>query len=144
MGMEDINQLMQRAQAEAARKLAIDRAKEAEAEEAGAEVEVDIELPSGTGILQVVKRQGRWRCYLADQRIRSGDELDVYVNATIGWVRGRLQWARSPHTPPSIRVGAEHPTAEGRDGGPLNLGEIELQLPEEALCRWPVASKDAS
>jgi hypothetical protein len=136
MGVDDINVLMARAQAEAARKLAIERAQQAEAGDDDDEP-LDIELPSGTGILQVNRRQGHWRCYLAGERIRSGDELEVYVNHTVGWVRGRLQWARSPHTPPSIRLGAEHPEARGRDGEPLNLGEIELLLPEEALCRWP-------
>jgi len=138
--MEDINVLMARAQAEAARKLAIERAR-AEEEAAARAAPVEIELPQGTGLLTVEKRQGRWRCYLAGERIRSGDELEVYLDDQLGWIRGRLQWARSPHTPPSIRRPITHPSATGRDGAPQNLGEVELQLPEDAVCRWPEPSE---
>jgi len=134
--MEDINVLMARAQAEAARKAAIRRAEERDRDE-GASDGADIDLPSGTGVLTVEKRQGRWRCYLAGERIRSGDQLDVYLDAQLGWVRGRLHWGRSPHTPPSVRRQIVHPTATGRDDEPMNLGEVELQLPEDAVCRWP-------
>ena len=137
--MDDINRLISEAQAAAARDAAIRRERErqdalddAAAAEAPATGDV-----GGVGILEVARRQGRWRSNLAGHRIRSGEALDVYVNPAVGWVRGVLFWARSPHTPPSVRVAAYHPEARGRDGEPLVLGEVELLLPEEAVCRWP-------
>jgi hypothetical protein len=145
--MEDINALLNEAQAAAAREAAIRRDREQrEAREAWEAEQDAIAAAAATapasgaiGVLTVERQQGQWRCSLAGERIRSGQEVEVYVNAVVGWVRGRLFWARSPHTPPSIRVTSHHPDARGPDGRPLEIGEIELQLPEDAVCRWPPA-----
>lgn len=139
MAADDINELMQRAQAEAARAAAIRLARQVPGDRTEAEPEVppvaqEPVAPTGTGLLTVEKRQGRWRCFLAGERIRSGDPLEVYVNAQVGWVRGRLIWGRTPHTPPAVRIDAQHPSSADA------LGEFELQLPEDAVCRWPDAS----
>lgn len=139
--MQDINVLMVKAQAEAARRQAMRQASDAERDDQVV-ASPDVILPEGTGVLTVEKRQGRWRCYLAGERIRSGDAFEVYVDETVGWLAGRLHWGRGPHTPPSLRRPVTHPTEVGRDGEPLNLGEVELLLPEDAVCRWPEAPPD--
>lgn len=143
--MDDINKMLNEARAAAAREQARRYQEEraqamaawVEAPEAAAEEPTPEPVSSGVGVLEVARRQGRWRCYLDGRRIRSGEALEVYVNPQVGWVAGTLQWARSPHTPPSIRVQVTHPEARGDRGERQLLGEMELLLPEDAVCRWP-------
>jgi hypothetical protein len=87
--------------------------------------------PAGAGALKLERRQGEWRYYLDDQRVRVGAELELYLNEAIGWVRGTFQWGRRNVSPPTLRVPVTHPV----DGAPL--GEAELSLPDEAVLRWP-------
>ena len=88
--------------------------------------------PVGTGPLVLVKRQGEWRYTLCDQRIRSGDAVEFYVDPRVGWVRGTFQWGRRNTSVPTIRVPVVHP-----DDASRVLGEMEVGLPDGALCRWP-------
>ena len=88
--------------------------------------------PVGTGPLVLVKRQGEWRYTLCDQRIRSGDAVEFYVDPRVGWVRGTFQWGRRNTSAPTIRVPVVHP-----DDASRVLGEMEVGLPDGALCRWP-------
>jgi hypothetical protein len=141
--MDDINDLLNEAKAAAARRAAIEREsalmKARESGEANviAERPADANAPTGQGLLTVERRQGQWRCYLAGERIRSGDPVEVYLNDAIGWVSGRLLWGRRPNTPPSVRIDATDPHRIDGEGKPLSIGEIELLLPEDAVCRWP-------
>lgn len=149
--MDDINDLLNEAKAAAARRAAIEREAamlaerkrlEEEGDEAAETAEAaDATSQPGQGALTVERRQGQWRCYLAGERIRSGEALEVYVNATIGWVRGNLLWGRRPTTPPSVRIEATDPHRIDADGRPEPLGEFELLLPEDAVCRWPKESE---
>lgn len=88
--------------------------------------------PTGTGRLTMERRQGEWRYYLCDQRIRVGEPLEFYVDARIGWVRGTFQWGRRNTAPPTIRVPVAHP-----DDPAAFVGEMVVSLPDDALCRWP-------
>ena len=88
--------------------------------------------PAGVGPLVLAKRQGEWRYTLCDQRIRSGDAVEFYVDPRVGWVRGSFQWGRRTTSPPTIRVPVVHP-----DDASRVLGEMEVGLPDGALCRWP-------
>jgi len=140
--MDDINDLLNEAKAAAARRAAIEREQALRAAREEGEPPVVAErspepAPSGEGLLTVERRQGQWRCYLAGERIRSGEAIEVYVNPTVGWVRGQLLWGRRPTTPPSIRIPATDPHRIDPSGSPLSIGEFELLLPEDAVCRWP-------
>jgi hypothetical protein len=143
--MDDINELLNEVKAAAARRAAIER--EAAMLEARAQGEAPlvaepepVQRSSAEGPLTVERRQGQWRCYLAGERIRSGESLEVYVNSDIGWVRGKLLWGRRPTSPPTVRVDATDPHRIDPDGRPAPMGEFELLLPEDAVCRWPEAS----
>ena len=132
--MDDFNRLMQQSRRQQARdqqaKLdadAVDRAA------APPEPEEPPEAPAGAGRLVLERRQGEWRYYLAGNRIRGGDPVEVYVDARIGWVRGRFQWGRRNTSPPSVRVRCYHP-----EDPTVFLGELDLGLPSDAICRWPV------
>ena len=79
--MDDINELLNEVKAAAARRAAIEReaAMLAEREQREAEEEAEAPAPEpaaappGQGALTVERRQGQWRCYLAGERIRSGE-----------------------------------------------------------------------
>jgi len=142
--MDDINELLNEAKAAAARRAAIARetALQAEREQPSPDDDTstrpeDATTEPGEGQLTVERRQGQWRCYLGGDRIRSGEALEVYLNQQVGWVRGKLLWGRRPTTPPSIRVEATDPHRIDADGQPRPMGEFELSLPEDAVCRWP-------
>ena len=88
--------------------------------------------PVGTGRLILERRQGEWRYYLAEQRVRVGMALEFYVDPRIGWVRGAFHWGRRNTSPPTLRVPMYHP-----DDASVQVGEMEVSLPESALLRWP-------
>jgi len=143
--MDDINELLNEVKAAAARRAAIER--ESALIEARAQGEVSVVAEpvakvraANEGILTVERKQGQWRCFLGGERIRSGETFEVYVNEAIGWVRGKLHWGRRPTTPPAMRLDATDPHRIDDNGLPMPLGEFELALPEDALCRWPLAT----
>lgn len=91
--------------------------------------------PSGAGKLSLQRRQGEWRYYLGEHRVRVGDVLEFYLDPKTGWVRGIFQWGRRNTSPPTIRLVLRHP-----DAADLFLGEAVVSLPEEAILRWPEES----
>jgi hypothetical protein len=130
--MDDFNKRMQDANRQGARaQQARVEADQAE-KRAAADDRERREPPSGAGRLVLERRQGEWRYYLGEHRIRGGDAVEFYVDARVGWVRGRFQWGRRHTTPPSIRVRGYHP-----DDPTAFLGELDVSLPPDAICRWP-------
>jgi hypothetical protein len=93
---------------------------------------VDKPPPSGTGRLVLERRQGEWRYYLAEQRVRVGMPLEFFVDARIGWVRGAFHWGRRNTSPPLLRVPLFRP-----DDPQVQTGEMEVSLPDGAILRWP-------
>lgn len=88
--------------------------------------------PAGAGRLTLEKRQGEWRYYLCEHRIRVGDPIEFHVDARLGWVRGTFQWGRRNTAPPTVRVPVTHP-----DDPTSFVGEMVVSLPDDAICRWP-------
>lgn len=88
--------------------------------------------PSGTGRLVLERRQGEWRYYLCDVRIRVGDPIEFHVDPRVGWLRGTFQWGRRNTSAPTIRVPITRP-----DDPAAVVGEMEVSLPDDAICRWP-------
>jgi hypothetical protein len=133
--MDDLNRRMM----EARRAQALqDRAKlEAEAEAKAAQREEEDEradkpAPAGAGKLRLERRQGEWRYYLGEHRVRVGQELEFFVSREVGWVRATFQWGRRNTSPPSLRLVVRHP-----DDDTLFLGEAVISLPDDAVLRWP-------
>ena len=131
--MDDFNKRMQQALRQTAREQQGRVEADMAEKRAAADSLEQREAPSGTGRLVLERRQGEWRYYLGGHRIQGGDAVDFYVNAASGWVRGRFQWGRRNTTAPSIRVPATHP-----DDPAVSLGELDVSLPPDAICRWPV------
>jgi hypothetical protein len=133
--MDDFNQQMMKArraqaleaqarlEAEAAAKAA---AREEEDERAGRSP------PAGAGKLRLERRQGEWRYYLGEHRVRVGDTLEFYVSREVGWVSATFQWGRRNTSPPSMRMVIHHP-----DDDTVFLGEAVISLPDDAVLRWP-------
>ena len=88
---------------------------------------------TGAGTLQLERRQGEWRYTLDGQRVRVGNELELYLNEAIGWVRGTFQWGRRNISPPTLHLPVTHPVSGA------SLGATELSLPDQAVLRWPGA-----
>ncbi|MEZ4239625.1 MAG: hypothetical protein R3F59_26420 [Myxococcota bacterium] len=93
---------------------------------------VDKPPPSVSGRLVLERRQGEWRYALAEQRVRVGTALEFYVDERIGWVRGAFHWGRRNTSPPLLRVPVFRP-----DDPTVQVGEMEVSLPEGAILRWP-------
>lgn len=92
------------------------------------------DAPSGPGVpgeLHMERRQGEWRYYLGEDRVRPGQAIEFYVDARIGWVRGVFHWGRRNVSVATIRV----PVCSPDDGAPV--GELEVTLPDGARCRRP-------
>jgi hypothetical protein len=130
--MDDFNKRMQQAGREAARTQQARVEADIAERQAARDAEEPPEAPSGTGRLVLERRQGEWRYYLGAHRIRGGDAVELYVDARVGWIRGRFQWGRRNTSPPSIRVRTYHP-----DDPTVFLGELDVSLPQDAICRWP-------
>jgi hypothetical protein len=88
--------------------------------------------PAGTGPLVLERRRGDWQYTLLGRRVRVGVAIELYVDPRLGWIRGRFHWGRRNTSEPRLRLPAFHPDDPGQD-----LGEIEIALPEAAICRWP-------
>lgn len=131
--MDDINRLMQqKRRAEALREQSRHEEALAEREARAEEPSADRPAPAGAGRLRLERRQGEWRYYLGEHRVRVGDPLEFYVSPTVGWVRGTFQWGRRNTSPPTFRLPVVHP-----DDPDLFLGEMVVSLPDDAVCRWP-------
>lgn len=130
--VDDFNRKMAQARRQQARdtqaKLEADAAERAVAPESAE----PRPAPEGAGRLSLERRQGEWRYYLAGHRVRGGDAVELFVDARTGWIRGRFQWGRRNTSPPSIRVATHHP-----DEPSAHLGELDISLPPDAICRWP-------
>jgi hypothetical protein len=122
--MDDINQRI----VEARRRAALD----AQAQPAEPRPDEPASPPVGEGALRLERRQGEWRYYLGEHRVRPGMPIEFYVDPRLGWVRGTFQWGRRNVSVPTIRIAVVHPEDPGRQ-----LGELEVTLPEGAICRWP-------
>lgn len=88
--------------------------------------------PAGSGKLVLERRQGEWRYYLGEHRVRVGDVLEFYVDRQVGWVKGTFQWGRRNTSPPTLRLIIHHPSDET-----VFLGEAVVSLPDDAVLRWP-------
>lgn len=93
--------------------------------------------------LLMVRRQGVYRYELAGRRVRNGDRLEVYANPGLGWLPTTFQWGRRRHVPCTLEIELTHPTARDPDGEPLLLGVLEMQVPEEAVVRWPSGGSES-
>lgn len=137
--MDDVNRRFLEAQ----RAAALERRAKLEAEPAPRQAETaparapDPEAPEGVGRLVLERRQGEWRYTLLERRVRVGDPLEFYVDARIGWVRGAFHWGRRNTSEPRIRVPVMRP-----DDARVQVGEMEVALPEGALLRWPTGSAE--
>jgi hypothetical protein len=130
--MDDINKQMQDARRKSAREQQARVDADMAAKRASAAAEPRADAPAGAGRLVLERRQGEWRYYLGGHRIQGGDAVEVHLNAQAGWVRGNFQWGRRNTTAPSVRVRCTHP-----DDPSVSLGELDLSLPVDAICRWP-------
>lgn len=86
--------------------------------------------PSGHGVLELWSRGDQHRYTLLDHVVRPGDELDLHVGATTGWLRGRFAWDGRPEQRPVLLVTIHDP--DGLDA----LGEATVTVPEHGRCRW--------
>src|SRR6476469_7006881 len=105
--MDDINRQLTEARRAQAREASARREQEA-LERAEAPEEPPRALPAGSGRLTMERRQGEWRYYLCEHRVRVGAAIEFYVDPRIGWVRGTFQWGRRNTSPPTIRVPLGH------------------------------------
>lgn len=129
--MDDFNKRMLDARRQSARELQlrVDRDQQQRSDEEGA---ARAAPPTGQGKLVLRRTQGEFRYYLAEERVRSGDDLEFYVGPSAGWLRGTFQWGRRNTTAPSLLVRVVHP-----DDPKAFLGDMEVVLPDEAQLRWP-------
>lgn len=133
--MDDINRLMQqKRRADALREQSHREEALAEREAREGDDPADRPAPVGAGRLRLERRQGEWRYYLGEHRVRVGDPIEFYVDPRVGWVRGSFQWGRRNTSPPTLRLPVVHP-----DDPSLFLGEMVVSLPDDAVCRWPAA-----
>lgn len=140
--MDDFNQQMMNARRtaalEAQAKREADAAAKAQAREDDSEQAQRAELglaPAGAGKLTLERRQGEWRYYLGEHRVRVGDVLEFYVDQRTGWMKATFQWGRRNTSPPTLRIVVRHPEDET-----LFIGEAVLSLPDDAILRWPEAT----
>jgi hypothetical protein len=120
--MDDLNRRMQDARRKAAREDQ-DRPAPAPEDRPGDK--------AGEGELRLDLKQGEWRYYLADQRLKPGTEIEFWVDPRLGWVRGVFHWGRRRDSVPTIRIPITRPETDEA------LGEAEITLPDGAICRWP-------
>jgi hypothetical protein len=133
--MDDFNRQMMEARRAAAREAQARLEAEAAAKAAQREEEdarADKPAPAGAGKLRLERRQGEWRYYLGEHRVRVGDTLELYVSREVGWMKATFQWGRRNTSPPSLRVVLHHP-----DDDTIFLGEAVISMPDDAVLRWP-------
>lgn len=75
-------------------------------------------------------RDGRMRYLLAGDEVRVGDELEVYVNESNGWLYGTFQWSGRERHAPSLRVQLKIPGESA-----LSAGDLDAVLPKHARVR---------
>ena len=119
--MDDFNRRMQEARRKAAR----------DDERPAPELEDRPADKAGAGSLELERRQGEWRYYLADQRLKPGTEIEFWADPRLGWIRGVFHWGRRRDSVPTIRIAITKPDTDEP------LGEAEITLPDGAICRWP-------
>lgn len=77
-------------------------------------------------------RDGRHRYLLDGDEVRVGDPLEVYVNASNGWLHGSFQWTGRERHAPSLRVELRAP-----DEAADFVGHLDATLPKHARVRRP-------
>lgn len=122
--MDDFNKVMQEA-----------RRRQAVTEQLRPEPPRPEREPARTGApptteLRLERRQGEWRYYLGDERVRTGSAIEFYVDPRLGWVRGTFHWGRRNYSAPTVRVPVFDPDDPSR-----SVGELEVSLPDGAQCR---------
>lgn len=75
-------------------------------------------------------KDGRLRYFLDGEEVRVGDELEVYLNASNGWMYGTFQWTGRERHAPSLRVKLGIPS-----DGEGYAGDLDATLPKHARCR---------
>ena len=76
--------------------------------------------------LELRERNGRVKHWLSDRPVNGGDVIEVCFSG--GWLAMRYEWA-GDHTRPRFHFSVE--LGRGR------VWESSLELPDEALLRWP-------
>lgn len=77
-------------------------------------------------------KDGRARYLLDGEEVRVGDPLEVYVNASNGWLYGTFQWTGRERHAPSVRIDLRAPDEEGSF-----VGHLDASLPKHARVRRP-------
>ena len=81
--------------------------------------------------------RGTWRYTLGGEVVMVGDAIEVYTNGFNGWIRGRFEWDGERQNPPKFAVNIWNPKGPAdEDGLPPWVGDLEAELPADALCRW--------
>ena len=67
-----------------------------------------------------------------------GTVFEIYTNAGNGWLRGRFEWNGGFDDPPRLAMNIWNPKGPwDEDGLPPWLGDVEIEVPAKAICRFP-------
>ena len=81
--------------------------------------------------------RGTLRYTLQGEVVMIGDAIEVYTNGFNGWIRGRFEWSGEKSSRPKIAINVWNPKGPAdEDGLPPWVGDLEAEVPADALCRW--------